>query len=223
MPNGISCLFFAGKNLIYGKKENNLFKEGIGVIQTVRGADFIASAGSAQKATSTVSSISTASVASAVSGGKVPAIPIKSSKNPIFALLGESAKVLKKILYPLFIVSGAYNTIKSDDKVKTGTCQASGIGLMYAFEQFAEKSLVKFDKLLNNKNISVKSKPAKLALYAIKGMVYAGASMFGYTTGNKIAEKSVDSIRHIKQNKKIEKEIFNDFITSQQNTNIEAK
>ena len=68
-----------------------------------------------------------------------------------------------------------------------------------------------------------KSKPAKLALYAIKGMVYAGASMFGYTAGNKIAEKSVDSIRHIKQNKKIEKEIFNDFITSQQNTNIEAK
>ena len=45
MPNGISCAFFAGKNLIYGQKENNIFKEGIAIAQTVRTVDSMAQAG----------------------------------------------------------------------------------------------------------------------------------------------------------------------------------
>ena len=45
MANGISCAFFAGKNLIYGQKEKNVFKEGIGGIQTVRTVDSAAKSG----------------------------------------------------------------------------------------------------------------------------------------------------------------------------------
>lgn len=205
MPNGVSCLFFAGKNLIYGQKEKNLFKEGIGVIQTIRGADFIASA-------SNTSKNATVSAASVASSGTTGASAVSSATvvngNPIRSLLGDSAKFLKKILYPLFIVSGIYNTAKSDDKIKTGACQFSGIGVMYAFEQIAEKSLSKFDKFLNNKAAVCKNKTAKIALYGLKGMIYAGASMLGYSVGNKIAEKSVDKIRDIKNEKAIQKELY---------------
>lgn len=45
MPNGISCAYFAGKNLIYGQKEKNVFKQGIGWIQAERSINSAAEAG----------------------------------------------------------------------------------------------------------------------------------------------------------------------------------
>lgn len=188
MPNGVSCLFFAGKNLIYGKKEDNLFKEGIGVIQTVRGADFLASADIGGKAAS----------ASAAAN---------SAKNPLRLFIGDAAKVLKKILYPFFILSGIYNTVKSDDKVKTGTGQAAGIGLMYTLEQIAEKNLVKAEKQIFSNPASLGNTKRKAAWYILRGAVYAAASMLGYTAGTKTAEFSIDKIRNIKETKQQKDEI----------------
>lgn len=186
MPNGVSCLFFAGKNLIYGQKEKNTFKEGIGVIQTVRGADFLATANASQSHVSAATAAASSSTTIA--------------KNPVTVVLGKSAQFLKRILYPLFIASGVYNTVKSDDKVKTGACQASGIGMMFAGEQLAEKGLIKLEKMIKSKPIATKSLPIKIAWYITRGLAFAGASMLGYSAGNKIAEKSVDSIRSIKNN-----------------------
>ncbi len=44
MANGVSCAFFAARNIVNGTKEKNVFKEGIGVAQTIRTADAAASA-----------------------------------------------------------------------------------------------------------------------------------------------------------------------------------
>ncbi len=43
MANGVSCAFFAARNIVNGTKEKNVFKEGIGVAQTIRTADAAAS------------------------------------------------------------------------------------------------------------------------------------------------------------------------------------
>ena len=179
MPNGVSCLYFAGKNLIYGKKEGNVFKDGIGVIQTVRGADFLASD----------KMITTA------------------AKNPITGTLKHAAKMLKKILYPLIIVSGIYNTARSKDKVKTGTSQAAGIGMMFGMEQVAEKVLVGLEKKIFSNPALKNNKKARVAWYIARGAAYAAASLTGYNTGNKLAGNCVDKIRNRKAAKAAKKEI----------------
>ena len=186
MPNGVSCLYFAGKNFIYGKKEGNVFKDGIGVIQSVRGADFIASDNVIKNVAQTAA---------------------KTTKNPLLGTLNHAAKALKKILYPLIIVSGIYNTAKSKDKVKTGASQATGIGMMFGLEQVAEKALVTIEKKIFSNEALKNNKKAKLAWYVARGIAYATASLTGYKTGNKLAGKLVDNIREKKAVKKAQKEI----------------
>ncbi|MBQ4123960.1 hypothetical protein IJD44_09640 [bacterium] len=198
MPNGISCLFFAGRNFIYGAKEENLFKSGVGVIQTVRSADFFANT-NIPKTTACPNNAATSSVSG------VRALATK--KNPVLAVLGETAKKLKKVLYPLFIASGIYNTIKSDDKIKTGTSQASGIASMYAFEKGAEKILPIIEKSILSHPFVKRNKIAQGAVYVARGMTYAAISLAGYSTGSKIAEKGVDTIRLVKENRTEKKEI----------------
>ncbi len=170
MANGISCAFFAGKNLIYGQKEKNLFKEGIGGIQTVRTVDSAAKSGL-----------------------------INIPHAPIFSKI---TAYLKKILYPLIILSGVYNTIKSEDRIKTGFEQAGGISFMYAFETCYEKLINPLEKnLLNNPNIK-NNKLLKTGIYILKGLGFVCASLGGYSTGSKLANTAVSKYRKINADKK---------------------
>lgn len=189
MPNGISCAYFATRNFIYGTKENNLFKEGIGLAQTIRTAD--AAAKAAAQATKNV------------------------AKTPLFAkLLSKGADKCCAILYPLIIASGVYNTVKSKDKVKTGISQAGGIGTMFAFEQtlaYIQKKAVpalikkygsKIPKNISNivsksSNFLNTNKYGKVLKYILQGILFATVSMGGYNTGSKIGEKIVDKYRQI--------------------------
>ena len=164
MPNGVSCAFFAARNHIYGHNEHNIFKEGIAGCQTIRTADAVTKAASATK--------------------NVPA--------PVTSFLGKAAKYARKIVYPLIIASGIYNTVKSDDKVKTGAQQAGGIATMYAFEQVAEKSLKFLNNKLQDTSFVKGNKYAKYGLYVAKGMAFVAASILGYNTGSHVAEKIVN-------------------------------
>lgn len=214
MPNGVSCLFFAGRNLVYGTKENNVFKKGIGVIQSVRTADFLASANLQNGAAA--AGVSSADAAINISAGATGAAGT-AIKNPILGAVKNAASVLKKVLYPLFIASGIYNTVKSEDKIKTGTGQAAGIGLMYTFEKIAEKTLNTIDKSLSKNQSGQKSLPLKIAWYILRGGIYAASSLLGYNTGNKIAENSVDVIRNFKAGKELKEQTENMFISEEEN------
>ena len=171
MPNGVSCAYFAVRNHVYGKAENNVFKKGIAGAQTLRTADAVAN-----------SSVAATHVAT-----------------PIKGFLGKAAALCRKIVYPLIIGSGVYNTFKSDDKIRTGTSQAAGIGTMYAFEQIAEKCLKSIDK-----KIPMNNKYAKYSWYVAKGLTFAAASLLGYNVGSSGGETIVDRIRSKKANKKQE-------------------
>ncbi|MBQ9246304.1 hypothetical protein IJ182_08570 [bacterium] len=181
MPNGISCAFFAARNHIYGHNEHNVFKEGIAGCQTIRTADAVADA---VAHTGTVA---------------------KSVAKPVSGFLGKAAKYARKIVYPLIIASGIYNTVKSDDKVKTGAMQVGGIGTMYAVEQIAEKGLKIANDKLKATSFVQGNKYAKYGLYIAKGMAFVAASILGYNTGSSTAEKIVNNIRAKKaKNKPIE-------------------
>lgn len=167
MPNGISCAVFAARNHIYGKQEQNIFKEGIAHAQTARAIDSVTKTG-------------------AISG------PIGT---PITNFFSKAASIARKLLYPLIIGSAVYNTAKSDDKVKTGFSQGSGIVSMLAFEKVAKKllekantQLLKYEPIQNNKYL-------KSSLYVLKGLAFVGASLMGYNLGSSTTEKIVDKIR----------------------------
>lgn len=164
MPNGISCAYFAGKNLIYGKKEHNIFKEGIAGAQTVRTIDSAAASG-------------------------VINVPAKNT-------ISKVAGIAKKILYPLIVMSGVYNTIQSDDKIKTGVEQASGIASMYTFEKVAETGLNSIENKVKNTNIVKNNKKLACILYVLKGIAFVSASLTGYKAGNDVAGNAVDFIRN---------------------------
>lgn len=189
MPNGVSYAYFAGRNLIYGKSEDNVFKEGIGCIQTVRTADAIAHS-------------------SLLNNTKV-------SVNPsVKTGIGNGATFCKKIVYPLIIASGLYNTLMSDDKVKTGAMNASGISVMYGFEKAAEKGLEVLDNKILSSKFSAKNKYVKYVWYALKGAAFAASSLLGYDIGSKSAEKAVDSSRAKNAPKVEEKKSIFDQIAS---------
>ena len=183
MPNGVSCLYFAGKNLIYGKKENNIFKNGIGVIQSIRGADFLTK--------SAVSAKGAVNAAEAANAG----------------LLSKAASTLKRCLYPLIILSGIYNTAKSKDKVKIGAQQAGGIGFMYTLENIAEKGLNIIDKKIMSNPANQNNKKIRVLWYIAKGMAFTIASVTGYKLGSKTMGNTIDKLRDNKARKAAEKEI----------------
>ncbi len=180
MPNGISCAYFAARNHIYGKSEGNMFKEGIAGIQTVRSVDAVT-------ASSTMA---------------------KHVSSPVKGFFSKSASFLKKLVYPLIIASGVYNTVKSDDKVRTGASQATGIGTMYAFEQVSEKALKSVHKKLMTKPKFAGNKLAKMGWYVLQGSAFVLASLTGYTVGSKSAEKAVDIVREKKSEKNINADTF---------------
>lgn len=175
MPNAVSCAYFAARNHIYGKSEKNVFKEGIAGAQSVRTFDTVAN--------------------SAVAAGHVAA--------PVKSFLQKAAAFARKIVYPLIICSGVYNTVKSDDKVKTGVSQAAGITTMYAFEQIAENSLKNLNKKILSYDKVKTCKPLKYAWYVLKGMAFVAASLGGYSIGSTGGEAFVDKAR---SNKKIKAE-----------------
>ena len=174
MPNGISCAYFAARNLVYGKKEQNLFIEGIAGAQTARTIDSVAKTG-----------LIKGSIAS-----------------PIASVFDKAAAIARKIVYPLIIASGIYNTAVAEDKVRTGASQASGIATMYTFEKIAEKALKNINNKLTNTNIVKNNKAARIGLYIAKGLAFVAASLTGYNVGSKTAEKIVDSTRNKMQTKK---------------------
>ena len=183
MPNGISCAYFGARNHIYGQKEKNMFKEGIAGAQTARTIDTVAKTG-------------------VIKG------PLAS---PVISIFDKAAAVARKIVYPLIIASGVYNTAIAEDKVKTGASQASGIATMYAFEQIAEKGLKKINNKLANTKIVQNNKAARIALYIAKGLTFVAASLSGYNLGSKSAEKIVDKARDKKEEININQEnIFSD-------------
>ena len=173
MPNGVSCAYFATRNHIYGKRENNIFREGIAGAQTVRTADAVAQ-----------SSV----VASHVS-------------TPVKGFLSKAASFAKKLVYPLIIGSGIYNTVRSDDKVKTGASQVGAIGTMFAFEQIVEKLLKNVDKKIADNPAVKNSRPLRWTWYVLKGLTYATSSMLGYNIGSAGAEKMIEKARAKRANK----------------------
>ncbi len=208
MPNGISCAYFAARNFIYGTKENNLFKEGIAAAQTIRTAD---AACNASRIVEDAANAANAVNASAAAAANV---------SPIAKFLSKGAAIARKILYPLIIASGVYNTVKSDDKVRTGVSQAAGIATMCAFENtlayVQKKAIPKLVEKYGSKvpkniakiaskglNFLNTNKYGKIAKYILQGILFATVSMGGYNTGSKIAEKIVDKHRSSKNKKDV--------------------
>lgn len=175
MPNGISCAFFAGRNLIYGTKEKNVFKEGIAGAQTTRTID--------------------SAVQSATQAGMVNV--------PGAGGISKAAALARKIVYPLVVMSGIYNTVKADDKVKTGANQAAGITTMIVSEQFAEKGLKAVEQKLKSTAFVKNHKAAGIGLYIAKGLCYVAASMTGFNIGSKTSDKIVDKIRETNSDKEL--------------------
>lgn len=173
MANGISCAFFAARNHVNGQKEDNPFKKGIAGVQAAR-------------------TIDAATKTCALSG------PLLS---PVSYFFNGIANIGKKIVYPLIIGSGIYNTVKSDDKVKTGASQASGITSMYLSEKVAEKALNAISKKLSTSERYINSKPLKVAWYIAKGLAFVASSLAGYSLGSKISDSVVDSVRKNKNSK----------------------
>ena len=201
MPNGVSCAYFALKNFKIGTTEHNVFRDGIGCCQTVRTADAISKSG-VLSAVANLNKTSETAAAAASSG----------TTSAGASLLGKAAKFARKIVYPLIIGSGIYNTLRSDDKVRTGAMQTGGICTMYAFEQVAERAL----KTINSKLATIpavqNNKAAKFALYVLKGASFAAASILGFEVGCNGAKNFVDNIRQKKTQKQAVKQesVFDD-------------
>ncbi len=207
MPNGVSCAYFALKNWKIGTTEHNVFREGISCCQTVRTADAISKSGVLHSLPSLMKNSETAASAASSS-----AAVTSSAASTGASVLSKAAKFARKIVYPLIIGSGIYNTVKSDDKVRTGAMQAGGITTMYAFEQVAERALKTINTKLSALPIVQNNKAAKFALYVLKGASFAAASILGFEVGKNGAKNLVDNIRYNKAKKQVKNNsaIFDD-------------
>ena len=174
MPNGVSCAYFAALNHENGLKHDNIFREGVAVAQTARTIDAI-----------------TASQTVACSP------MLNGVLNPIKPIFGKLAAISRKIIYPLFIMSTALTTLKSNDKVKTGISQTSGLVCMSLFEKLETKLFPKLEKLVSKKVNLSSNKILRYGWYILKGLCFITASMSGYTIGNKVTGKIVDKTRNI--------------------------
>ena len=191
MPNGISCACFAIRNHKAAETTNNAFREGIAAVQTVRTVDAASKMNFVQK----------------------------SALKPALPILSKVTAVLRKFLYPLIIGSGVYTTIKSDDKVKTGISQATGIGTMYAVEKVVAKGLKHIDEKVSNMKGAKHQKAIKAGWYVLKGLTYMSSSIMGYKLGSTLSEKTVDKVREsINSKDKIDsvdkqqkKDVFSEF------------
>ena len=203
MPNGVSCAYFAIKNHKVWETKHDPFREGIAGCQTVRTLDAVA-------ASNTVQNVSGFATPNSIIG-RMSSAATKSS-----GFLKKAAGFARKIVYPLIIGSGIYNTIKADDKVKAGAMNAAGIGTMYAFEQVAEQALKGISRNLLNTKFAANHKAARLGIYIARGLTFAAASLLGYDIGSNGAEKLVNNFRENKADKQINN------IKIQSDTNKEA-
>ena len=181
------CIF-CGKKYCKRHERKNIFKEGIGVAQTIRSADAacMAAANAANGANKAVAEAAISTVQSAATVTKL---------SPIANLLNKGAIIAKKLLYPLICLSAAYNTYKSKDKIKTGVSQSAAIATMLTFEKLTEKHII--TNFENSINSVLKSNKKTAKLWAvIRGIIFATASIAGYTLGSKIGEKSVNIVRN---------------------------
>ena len=167
MPNGVSCAYFAVRNHKCGTQTKDIFREGIAGCQAVRTVDYVNKAASSMGNTAK-------GITNLLSKNENLAKVVNNVANtgeavtrPITKFFSRAAKFARRIVYPLIIASGAYNTARAKDKVKTGAMQAGGIGTMYLFEQYAEKNLLNISKNLLNKPFFQNHKVAKIALYEI--------------------------------------------------------
>lgn len=182
MPNGLSCAYFAVRNHETGKKENNVFREGIADIQGIRTMNAAAGAATSGTFVSFASSIKKACHINKDLGiirsiGKIA--------TPLQKPLSMLSSVGKKFVYPLIIASEILNTVRSDDKKKKACCSATAIGTMYILESLIENSF---------KRLKVPEK-WDLPFQIFKGTTFICASLAGYDIGNNISGNIVDKIR----------------------------
>lgn len=191
MPNGISCAYFALKNLKIGRSNKDVFREGIAGCQAVRTVDKFVNPQTAKAASDAVNSSS--KIAKAASEAA-------NSSKTAKGLIKNSAAFAEKIVYPLIIASGVYNTVRAEDKVKTGAMQASAIATMFTFETVAKKCLEKISNRLLNIPFVKSHKAAKIGIYVAKGLAFVAASLAGYDIGSNGAENIVNKKRAKKNN-----------------------
>lgn len=181
MSNGVSCAISAYRNAKSAKKQKNIFKTGVAIGQTCRTID------AAMQLSFIANTVGTK--ATTVSGG--------------------IANTCDKILYPLRISSCIAQTIKSEDKVKTGFSSILGILTMYLSEKTVgtqlKKVYQKINKLPNTKsNIMLKT-----IWCVMQGTIYASSGTFGHDIGCKITEKIINDHRQRKNEKILDKAIQN--------------
>lgn len=181
MSNGVSCAISAYRNAKSAKKHKNIFKAGVAIGQTCR----------------TIDAAMQLSFISNTIGEKATTIS------------GGIANTCDKILYPLRISSCIAQTIKSEDKVKTGFSSIIGILTMYLSEKIIGTQLKKFyqkiNKLPNTKlNISLKT-----IRCIMQGTIYSASGILGHDIGCKITEKIITNHRQRKNEKILDKAIQN--------------
>lgn len=207
MPNGISCAYFTAKNFITGKKEGNYFRDGIAGAQAVRTVD---------------------SVADGIRAAGVAAETCNSAASASTGFIGKAAAFAKRIVYPLIILSGVYDTIRSKDKVRTGVSQGLGITSMYIAEQGTEKLLKGFKNLTDRSAAVQNNRLLRFGLYAARGACFAAASLFGYKIGSEGGKNIVDELRSNRSERKEAKQqaaapVLDDSAATVQNTTDETE
>lgn len=195
MPNGVSCAYFAVKNHETGRKDNNIFREGIAGIQGIR---------TLNAATALATPVLMAGLAEKsrrrFKEGSLPVKFIDGLSNHMEGIrtnVSSVANTGKKIVYPLIICSGILNTVRSEDKVRTGCSEAGGISVMYLFENAAEQGLNKLQSFCSSHYSN--NKAIKVLLPFVKGFAFICASLLGYSLGSEGAKSMVDKLRSNKK------------------------
>ena len=118
MPNGVSCLYFIGPNHKKFKESGDIFREGVAYCQGIRTVDYVNQAAPAME--TTAKSIESFLVRNEKIAGIVNNVTSTGEKvaRPFTNFFSKAAKFARKIVYPLIIASGVYNTARSKDKVR---------------------------------------------------------------------------------------------------------
>lgn len=128
-----------------------------------------------------------------------------------FEYAGKVTKFAVDNVNPLICVAGAYKTLKSDDKVKTGITEFCALGTMFAGESLIKNN---YDLVVNSKickNVLKKASDTKLLKPVfeylakhnlsgkvgsiIKGLAFVAGSIGSYTLGQKLGENVSNSVK----------------------------
>ena len=128
-----------------------------------------------------------------------------------FEYAGKITKFAVDHVNPLICVAGAYKTLKSDDKIKTGITEACALGTMFAGEALVKQNYDLIVKSNTCQNILKKASDTKLlkpvfdylkknnlsgkAGSIIKGITFVLASIGCYTIGQKMGENLSDNVK----------------------------